>query len=548
MQNHLPTEEKPRTLIDLAKKKLLGRFDTPRPIAQAMADWAVRSPDETVLEPSVGGGVFVRSVSARLSALGASSPLQHIFACDIDPTPCAEVISTGIPSDHVHLGDFLNFTPKNLFSAVVGNPPYISLRHTNQAVRDTYFAQCGKAGFKEKRGSIWAHFVVKAHSCLAPGGRLAFLLPEAVLYTHYGRNLLNWATERFSRCSLISIRERCFVTEGTDERVVIVLFDGCSGPASDGVAINEFETVQQAINFLCQMRLQDSPTGERINGHVIPQAISSTAHEIYADLESSGGITSLGNLAKINIGVVTGANPFFLLSEEERNARGLRKAALLPCLTKFSDCKNTFRFCQNEWKLSLAQGKRGWLFCPPADTCDKTSLAYIKEFPKELIVTNKTFEKRNPWFRPVVPPTPDAFLRYMGADGPKLALNEAGFTSTNTIHHILFKENLAKYRKQAIALAIQSTIAQLSAEFVGRSYGSGVLKLEPSDCKKLLIPVPNCCPKEVNKIWKQCTDHRTDKTTEIIDDWIYRNWTGSKLFSLKVLNKLLTDARHRRKG
>lgn len=550
MQYRLSTEENFKDLSNSARKKLLGRFDTPRPIAQAMTDWAVRSACETVLEPSVGGGVFLRSACARLSALGSKKPFDQIFACDIDSDPCSEAMAMGIPTDHVHWGDFLEFIPRQKYSAVVGNPPYVSLRRTDQAKRISYFAQGLEAGFREKKGSLWAYFVIKAHSCLAPKGRLAFLLPEAVLYTTYGRNLLDWATQRFSRCSLISIRERCFVSEGTNERVVIVLFDDCGGQPSDGVAINEFGTVQEAIAFLSAMDPHSSPFGERINGHVIPQALSSKAHDIYADLESNKDIIFLGELAKINIGVVTGANSFFLMTEEERVEKGLRRSSLLPCLTKYSDCKNTFLFSDKEWKDSLNNGKRGWLFCPPIDTKDKSSLAHLSTFPQNLIDTNKTFSKRSSWYRPVIPPTPDAFLRYMGEDGPKLALNEAGSTSTNTIHHILFKKTYPRYHKRAIALSIQSTISQVSAEFVGRSYGSGVLKLEPSDCKKILIPIPRCSSQEIDKLWNRCLTLTVagESITAIIDDWIYRNWSGKELPSLEMLKTLLKNARQRRKG
>lgn len=545
----LSAEENIPETLDISARKKLGRFDTPRPIAQAMTDWAVRSALERVLEPSVGGGVFVRSAIARLSALGSVKPSNQIFACDIDPLPCAEVITDSLPPSRVHVGDFLEFDPKDRFSAVVGNPPYVSLRHTDSAKRARYFEQCVRSGFTEKKGSIWSHFVIKAHSCLELGGRLAFLLPEAILYTDYGRRLLDWAADRFSRCSLISIRERFFVSEGTNERVVIVLFDDCGGLPSDGVAINEFDTVQQAIGFLAAINPIARPTGERINGHVIPQAISSTAHDTYADLESNSGMTHLGKIARINIGVVTGANSFFLVTEQQRIEKGIRKTSLLPCLTKFGDCESTFQFSQQGWEASLKNGRRSWLFCPPLETQDKASIAHISEFPLDLIESNKTFAKRSSWFRPTPPPTPDAFLRYMGADGPKLALNEARCTSTNTIHHVLFKTTLPRYRKRAIALAVQSTITQLSAELVGRSYGSGVLKLEPSDCKKLLIPIPKCSAQEIDILWKQCTAHRDSVvTTRIIDEWIYNSWDGEKLPTLPDLKKLLKSARLRRVG
>ena len=538
--------------LGIAARKRLGRYDTPRPIAQAMTDWAIRSASDKVLEPSVGGGVFLRSAIARLTSLGSRKPRKQVYVCDIDPAPCMDAEGEGLPAPQVHNRDFLEFDCPVKFTAIIGNPPYVSLRLTTEGARTNYFSQSFKEGFREKKGSIWAHFVIKGSTCLAPGGRLAFLLPEAVLYTGYGRGLLDWATQRFARCSLLSIRERCFISEGTKERVVIVLFDGWGEGPAEGVAITEFSSSQEAISFLSDIDPQAPPSGEWINGHVIPQAISARAHDVYAALENCRGMTTLGGLAKINIGVVTGANDFFLLTEEERRERGLKVSSLLPCLTKFSYCQSHFRYCCSDQDRARENGSRIWLFCPPDQEIDQAALDYIATFPAELVPSNKTFAKRSCWFRPVLTPIPDGFLRYMGADGPKLALNEARATSTNTIHQILFRKKLTIYHRRAIALSIQSTISKLSAEFVGRTYGSGVLKLEPSDCGKLLIPLPRMDAGDITQLWQTCCklseEGNHSKATELIDGWIYENWQEEPLPDLDTLQALLGEARSRREG
>src|SRR5260221_1928889 len=76
--------------ITKIERRNLGRYDTPRPLAQALANWAVRDPSDAVLEPSCGGGVIVQSVIAKISELGGETPTRQIWACDIDPRALAE--------------------------------------------------------------------------------------------------------------------------------------------------------------------------------------------------------------------------------------------------------------------------------------------------------------------------------------------------------------------------------------------------------------------------------------------------------------------------
>src|SRR5258706_15715715 len=94
--------------ITQSERRSLGRFDTPRPLAQALTDWAVRHGNETVLEPSCGGGVIVASILARLREFGSKKPSQQIWACDIDPRALAETKRAVKPhAPQLVLGNFL---------------------------------------------------------------------------------------------------------------------------------------------------------------------------------------------------------------------------------------------------------------------------------------------------------------------------------------------------------------------------------------------------------------------------------------------------------
>ena len=53
--------------------KLRGGYYTPDKISEFIAAWAIRSPEDSVLEPSCGDGSFLSAITRRLGALGATA-------------------------------------------------------------------------------------------------------------------------------------------------------------------------------------------------------------------------------------------------------------------------------------------------------------------------------------------------------------------------------------------------------------------------------------------------------------------------------------------
>jgi hypothetical protein len=71
-----------------------------------------------------------------------------------------------------------------------------------------------------------------------------------------------------------------------------------------------------------------------------------------------------------------------------------------------------------------------------------------------------------------------------------------------------------------LALGTLSTLSQLSAELVGRSYGGGVLKVEPGELENLLVPL---VPMEkVEELAERANSLLTEgdfqRTTQVVDE------------------------------
>jgi adenine-specific DNA-methyltransferase len=542
-----------------SERRTLGRFDTPRPLAQAVTDWAVRDKTNRVLEPSVGGGVIVQSIATRLKELGAEHGDRQIVACDIDPRALVETAHCmrGF-SPHLVRGNFLALNKDDLgghlFDAVVANPPYIRRQTMDLPDREIARLSLPEGVFLDAKASLWAYFPIHAFKFLKSGGRMAWILPETILHSDYGRQILQWATKNFGRCVAVSLRERCFIGNGAKERVVILLLEAAGKTAIRGIEMVEFESAIDCITALTQMCRKESAELPQLNGHAVPHLVSLDAAEASTVLDSCEIFVPLSEIANIRIGVVTGNNKFFVMSERQRIAANLRAHHFQPVVSKFVDLGTGFEFMGSTGAPTPDNSEiRSNLLCPKPINFDKSLANYLLSYPQENIDTNRTMQKRSHWQCPTLGETPDAFLRYMGKCGPRMVINQGSSYCTNTIHSVTFKSTITKANQRAVCLAMHSTYSQLSAEFEGRQYGSGVLKLEPSEAKRLRVPAS---PEILDALAKQWTNlakkaHRLgwEKVVGEIDQIIVSNSKElSKTLPPEHATRILEKVRNRRNG
>jgi len=96
--------------------------------------------------------------------------------------------------------------------------------------------------------------------------------------------------------------------------------------------------------------------------------------------------------------------------------------------------------------------------------------------------------QRSPWFNLVDYHPPDAFFTYMSWAAPKIVLNWTQADCTNAMHRLYWTELGQTTKPEAIALSMLSSVVQLQIEMYGRSYGGGVLKMEPRQVRSLWLP------------------------------------------------------------
>lgn len=487
----------------LAERRKIGAFYTPDALSRILADWAIREPADTVLEPSFGGCGFLEAASKRLAQLGASSPIKSIFGCDIDPVAfghLAEVFEAPVDLAHFIQTDFLHCDQPpgwpDRFTTVLANPPYIPHqrigRERQRQITKRSWGVEGVGG----RASLWAYFLAHSVSMLGVGGRMAWVLPGAALQADYAASIRKYLAAHFSRCAAFVVRERLFLDEGADEETVILLAEGHQPVAADGaIELGEAQTLGELKELIS--RWSAGEWQGNVSG-VCPATLSldKTLLGHFEELAGHPSCRTFGEVAKVQIGIVTGANPFFVLPRPELMAAGLSESDCTPVLAKFRQAPG-LAFTLADHTAALAKGERALLVDTRAQTNSRIE-AHLAKFPEEQRREVGTFKKRALWHQPCDGKFPDAFLPVMHHHGPRLVLNELGCNSTNTVHRVFFGEGVNDRSRRLLAISLLTTFSQVSAELMGRRYGSGVLKHEPRDAERIRVLMPDLAEREID--------------------------------------------------
>ena len=465
-------------------RKARGAFFTPGPMATFLVDWAVRTPTDTVFEPSCGEAAFLTEAIAKLRSLGAATiDARQIQGTDIDPASvvAARSILTELgASGLLEVADFFDTKPSRTFDAVIGNPPYVRYQAFSGAARTKGLEAALAQGVRlTGLASSWAAFVIHSISFLDPDGRLALVLPAELLSVNYAAPVRHFLMQRFARVRLVLFEERVF--PGVMEEVVLLLADG-QGP-TDHCDVLQTKNVSTLAGIGGQSWTPADAEDRWVTGLLAQDAAS-----VYANLINAKGFSPLLDWGETNLGMVTGNNKFFAISVETAKANGLKVDDLLKICPPGSRHLRGLGFTEKAWTDMLADGSPGYLFDPSVKKPSEAALRYIAMGEKAGIHKGYKCRMRSPWWKVPRVAVPDAFLTYMNHDTPRVVTNRAGLGYLNSIHGVTFADEHRQLAMDLLPLAALNTVTLLGAELVGRSYGGGLLKLEPKEADRLPVP------------------------------------------------------------
>lgn len=482
----------PVATSERTKIKAHGVYYTPARLAGVLAAWALEKLPRRILEPSFGEGVFLRQARDQLLQLGVPAPAERLFGVELDPCGSDRVRDLGIDDAHLFQGDLLALDPDRLgerFEAILGNPPYIRHHLLPRQLIEKGRESAQKIGIElNGRSDAWAYFCAHLVTFLAPGGRLALVLPGSVLHADYAKPLLEALAREEGQVQLIRIRERLF--PGVQERTVILLLDRAQ-PAGDAVVYRSIANVKglkRALSRPPHRRSRAGRTLRETDDPRLPWRLTEQEASIWDELAATTEVLPLSSLATIRIGVVTGANSFFIRSLPEIEALDPRLRTV-PIVTRGEWLRGPTWTEQDQKEVS-GQSSRLLLPDPRRASLSPPIVAELQRAEEEELHLRSHCLRRTPWYVVADTAAPDLFLPYMASQPPRIVLNRAEATCTNAIHRVWLDQDLT-HSKQAVAAASWTSLYRLSAELSGRSYGGGVLKLEPQGAKSLRLALTN---------------------------------------------------------
>lgn len=479
--------------------KMRGGYYTPIALARWLSTWAVRSRDDRVLEPSCGDGAFIDAATTRLMELGATraEAIAQARGVELAPTE-AERARTRLRAnlgmagnDVVVTSDFFAWNTGDgadeRFDVILGNPPFIRYQAFPEPSRTLAMELLLAEGLKaNKLTNIWVPFVVAAASRLTPGGRMALVLPAELLQVSYAAQLRAFLIDRFERLDLIACNELFF--EKAEQEVVLLLAEGrrpagSSTPAA--IALVETEAVLDVTAHAPSHVLRNAETKAVANTSEkwLKYFLSAAEIEFMRDLRESEAVTTLKSHGSIDVGVVTGKNEFFVLTAEQVETWGLQRH-VVPLASRTAHLKGAI-LEEDEWSRLSAAGDRVHLLvltAADAPHLSPRSLRYIATGETHGFDQGYKCSIRKPWYGVPSVWKPDGFFFRQIYDFPRVVANRAGATATDTIHR------LKAEKPDALIGNLYTHLAGASAEIEGRSYGGGVLELEPTEAERLLVP------------------------------------------------------------
>lgn len=543
------------------ERKRLGAWYTTENLVRPLVNWAIRSARDRVMDPSCGDGAFLLASAGRLREFHSRSSRAHLFGFDLSQR-AIEVSHAGLAesgweptSQTLRTADFFTAHPPldvesstAAVDAIVGNPPYIRYQSFSGRVRALAVSRCKHLGVDMGGlASSWAPFVVHASSFLRKGGRLALVLPEEMVHANYAGPVRKYLRENFQRTAIISFEQHLFPE--TQERVVLLAADGYLCSPTGTLQIRrlkdptELEDVEAAL-----VGADVFPPGDDTAEKWQPGA-RDECHQILRQLESSGLFVRLSSLGKAGIGYVSGANDFFVLSSERARAKQIPPARLTPTLTAARHCAGAVvRVADMD---SLVESNERVLLLVVGRNAGASVQEYLREGEAAGIPRRYKCRVREPWYTVPGVTTPDAFMTYMSDEGPRLALNEAGASCSNTLHAVRL-HGVPQELRRAFAWSFYGSATQLSAELVGRPYGGGVLKLEPSEADRVLVPGERLLrlaasgPSLFREVDRGIRDRRRVEIESLVDELLLREHAGLSEADCRVLREALRALRARR--
>lgn len=485
-----PTDRVPTAWPEREALREKGQFWTPDWVAEAMVAYVLLNGTSTVFDPAVGAGAFFRAAKTMARARGIRLTLR---GTELDQHVLRQAEAHGVTKrdlTHVARTDFVLNPPAGPFPAIVANPPYIRHHRLSLTVKASLRRlSCECLGHPlDARAGYHVFFLLRALHLLSKDGRLAFILPADTCEGVFAQQLWAWITRQYTLQGVITFAPDATPFPGVDTNPVIFLIQHSSPPAD---SLWWVRCVKAGTPALRQWILSGFTRTRDPDLHIARRSLAEALATGLSRPPMPQRVSSavLGDVATVRRGIATGANDFFFLSASHARLLGLPKDLLKPAIGRTRDVPGDTLTTDTVATLE-AKGRPTVLFSPddrPLDRFPPTVHAYLTRGEALGLPQRPLLASRRPWYKMEVRRVPPILFAYLGRRHARFIRNLAGVIPLTGFLCVYPRwRDPAFLKKLWDVLRHPQTLSNLA--LVGKSYGSGAIKVEPRALERLPLP------------------------------------------------------------
>ncbi len=453
-------------------RRPMGATYTPSAIVSAMMRWSERQEGIVrIVDPGVGSGRF-------LVAAGRAFPAAELIGAELDPHAAllarGHVAAAGLADRScVIVGDYrdLRLPAAGGRTLFLGNPPYVRHHLISPEWKAWLAETAARRGLHaSKLAGLHVHFFLATAELATPGDVGAFVTSAEWLDVNYGRLVRDLLVRDLGVDGLHIVEPTAVAFEDAQTTAVVTTF--AVGSAAPSVA---FRRVPTAADL-----------GALLSEPAVPRQTLATTSRwstlTHSTAPPPAGFVELGELCRVHRGTVTGANRVWIAGP---HSAGLPERVLFPTVTRAKEL-----FHAGDVLADTASLRRVIDLPEDLDALDpderRAAVQFLRVAERMGARDGYIARHRRAWWSVGLRAPAPILATYMARRPPAFVQNDGDARHINIAHGLYPRVPLTP---DALAL-LAAHLSRSTRLGQGRTYAGGLVKFEPKEMERLLVPTP----------------------------------------------------------